>query len=256
MKKLVFAANWKLHKNPHETRDFLNSFKQKIENENLGSQNLEIIYFIPATNLESASQILASKQSNIRFGSQNCCAKATGAFTGEISAATVKDLGGQYVLVGHSERRTLFGEKDSLIAEKGVLVQGLGLTPMLCVGESLAEREQGQTEQVVLHQLEAFLTKINLSFPFMIAYEPVWAIGTGKVASLEQVDAVHNFIRKTLIERFKVPNAEQLPILYGGSVKADNASELIRLKNVNGFLVGGASLEVESFLKICLSFQV
>jgi triosephosphate isomerase len=265
-KKLVFAANWKLHKNPTQTREFLNSFKQKLSleknnSEKINSQKIEVIFFVPATNLEAASEVLKTilktaleSSISIGFGSQNCYSKATGAFTGEISAAIVKELGGQHVLIGHSERRALFGESDAFIADKGVFVQSLGLTPMLCVGETLSEREQGKTEFVVRTQLEAFLSKINLSLSFMIAYEPVWAIGTGKVASLSQVDEVHNFIRKTLNEDFKVPNADQLPILYGGSVKADNAGDLICLENVNGFLVGGASLEVDSFIKICLSF--
>lgn len=238
----IFAANWKLHKTPQETRDFFEQWKNLYQVE---SQK-QIVFFPPATSLEATSQSLA--KTSIQWGSQNCHSEVKGAFTGEISAQVVKDLGGQFVLIGHSERRSLFGETDDLISKKVALVQSLGLTPMLCIGESLAEREASKTLQTLKVQLEKGLALADRQKALVIAYEPIWAIGTGKVANLEQVREAHQGIH-TLIRTmgFKL----EVPILYGGSVKAEHAKELIAVPSVDGFLVGGASLEVSSFLQIC-----
>lgn len=237
--KKIFAANWKLFKSPKETREFFNQFKEVS-----GKATGELVFFPSAISLEAASASLAG--STIKWGAQNCYFQAQGAFTGENSAQVVKDLGGSYILVGHSERRKIFGEGDSLIAEKVAFTQGLGLVPMLCIGETLEEREAAHTYRVLEIQLELGLAKADKSKPLVIAYEPVWAIGTGKVASPEQVAETHSDVFSILQKL----GFEQSPILYGGSVKPDNAAGLIKQPHVDGFLVGGASLEVKSFIEI------
>lgn len=237
--KKIFAANWKLFKTPQETRDFFSTFKD-LANKATG----EIVFFPSAISLEAASSSL--KGSNIKWGAQNCFAQASGAFTGENSAQVVKDLGGSYILVGHSERRKIFGETDALIAEKVAHLQSLGLTPMLCIGETLEEREGKHTFRVLETQLLLGLAKADKSKPLVIAYEPVWAIGTGKVASPEQVAETHADVY-SILEKM---GFAQSPILYGGSVKPDNAKGLAALPHVSGFLVGGASLDPKSFSEI------
>ncbi len=242
MSKKIFAANWKLHKNPKETRDFFTEWKKQFKT----AANSEVIFFPPATNLEAASESV--KGTDIRWGSQNCHSDVKGAFTGEISAQVVKDLGGQYILIGHSERRSVFGEMDELIARKVKLVQDLGLIPMLCIGETLPEREAGKTLSVLKTQLEKGLASADKAKALVVAYEPVWAIGTGKVATPDQVREAHAAVQKMVAD---LGFSSTLPLLYGGSVKPDNARELISIPHVHGFLVGGASLEVSSFLQIC-----
>lgn len=240
-----FAANWKLHKTPQESREFLEKFIPAL------LQSLDknkVIFFPPATNLDAVGMVL--KGSQIEFGSQNIYCEEKGAFTGETSAAVVKELGGKWVLLGHSERRKIFFESDELIANKIALAQKLDLFPMLCIGESLQEREAGKTLEVIQTQLQESLKKANKEKFLAVAYEPVWAIGTGKVASTEQVREAHAQVRAELQ---KMGFSQTVPILYGGSVKSDNAKALIEIPNVDGFLVGGASLEVASFLEICNS---
>ena len=171
----------------------------------------------------------------------------SGAYTGENSMQTVKDISGKWILIGHSERRQFFSEADSLIAKKIKAAQELDLKPMLCIGENLSERESGKTFSVLENQIQQGLALLNKNKFISLAYEPVWAIGTGKVAEPQQVVEAHLFIRKTLMAM----SVLQCPILYGGSVKSDNASTLIKIDNVDGFLVGGASLDVQSFLDIC-----
>lgn len=237
----IFAANWKLFKTPDETRTYLSKF---ITNSNLFIKN-EIVFFPTAICIEAVSNCL--KASAIKWGAQNSCAKNEGAFTGENSAATVKSLGGSYILIGHSERRAIFNESDELLAQKVEAVQALGLTPMFCIGETLQEREAGSTESILKKQLEMGLSKVDKLKPLVVAYEPVWAIGTGKVATAAQVAETHTWVRELLNKM----DLKTTPILYGGSVKPENAAELLAQANVSGFLVGGASLDVESFLKIC-----
>lgn len=237
--KKIFAANWKLFKTPQETRQFFKAFKE-VSSQSTG----ELVFFPSAICLEAASQELAG--SKIKWGAQNCYYQASGAFTGENSAQVVKELGGSYILIGHSERRSLFGETDTQVADKVAFVQGLGLTPMLCIGETLQERESKKTFRVLETQVQQGLQKADKSKPLVIAYEPVWAIGTGKVATPEQVAETHTNVFNIL----KTLGFETTPILYGGSVKPDNANELIKQPHVSGFLVGGASLETASFAKI------
>jgi triosephosphate isomerase (TIM) len=242
----IFAANWKLFKTPAETREFFSKFSEPASKIIAGSKGTEIVFFPPAVNLEATAQSVMGFK--IQFGAQNSYFEAEGAFTGETSARTVQALGGEWVLLGHSERRKIFLENDELIAKKFAFVQRLGLKPMLCIGETLAEREAGKTLSVLQHQLRLGLAQADKKRSFAIAYEPVWAIGTGKVANLEQVGEAHAQVRAELSNS---GFALQTPILYGGSVKPDNAKALINVPNVNGFLVGGASLEVKSFLEIC-----
>jgi triosephosphate isomerase (TIM) len=182
-------------------------------------------------------------------GAQNCYFENKGAFTGETSPEVAKELGCTYVLVGHSERRQIFGETDELLAKKVAVVQRLGMTPMLCIGELLEQRESGQTYSIVRNQLQKGLASVDFEKPLTVAYEPVWAIGTGKVATPAQVKETQGQIRSILYELGGKAH-EETPILYGGSVKPDNAEELARLKDVDGFLVGGASLDPDTFGKI------
>lgn len=241
MKKII-AGNWKLYKNPHETRQYFAEFIKAVPE----ISDREFVFFPPATNLEATAESL--QLTRICWGSQNCGTELKGAFTGEISAQVVKDLGGQYVLLGHSERRALFFETDAMIAQKLELVQSLGLTPMLCIGETLKEREAGETLTVLQAQLEKGLARVKNRTQLVIAYEPVWAIGTGKVATTEQIHEAHQAIAKMLRS---MEFTSEFPILYGGSVKPENAQEIGAVPHVSGFLVGGASLEVSSFKKIC-----
>lgn len=244
MKQKLFAANWKLNKGPKDTETFFKEFLSILPSE----KQEQVIFFVPATNLETTARVLVNTK--IQFGSQNCYSQASGAFTGEISAQVVKEMGAQMILLGHSERRQIFKETDEFIATKGKLVQSLGLIPMLCIGETLEEREAGKTEKICEDQLLAFMNNIDLAKKWIVAYEPVWAIGTGKVASLAQVSEAHAHIRKVMTSQ--EGGSGSVPILYGGSVKPDNAKELLAISEVGGFLVGGASLEPESFKKICL----
>lgn len=240
--KKIFAANWKLHKNPDQTREFFKSFLAEARD-----ISAEIYFFPAATSLEATSQSL--KNSKVKFGSQNCHSSSQGAFTGEISAQVVKDLAGQLVLLGHSERRKVFGEQDALIADKVAHVQSLDLTPVFCIGETLEERESQKIKQVLENQIRVGLSKANSKKELVVAYEPVWAIGTGKIASPAQVKETHQLV----FEILKSVGFEKAPILYGGSVKPDNSKELLQIPHVDGFLVGGASLEPASFLAIVRS---
>ena len=188
--------------------------------------------------------------SNVLLGGQNMFYEERGAFTGEISPLMLKDVGCSYVILGHSERRHIFGEDDELINKKVVSAVRHGLIPILCVGELLEERERGETEKVVERQLKRGLAGLTSSDDFVVAYEPVWAIGTGKTATPEQAQEVHEFIRGVLSELFGREKADEVRVLYGGSVKPENAKGLISMPDIDGALVGGASLNAESFSKI------
>lgn len=258
----IFAANWKLHKNPVQTKAFFESlFSSLVKNAAHLSQH-QFMIFPPATSLESTSAAFQSFFSQasakaflgrLHFGSQNTYPSAQGAFTGEISSQVVKDLGGSVILLGHSERRKIFGEVDELISQKVQFVQSLDLTAMLCIGETLEERQSGKTSQVLESQIRLGLSKvlaqaadISSKENLILAYEPVWAIGTGQVATTEQVEEAHKGI-KTLLSQLGL---SKIKVLYGGSVKPDNSKSLLALPSVDGFLIGGAALEVDSYLKI------
>lgn len=239
--KKIFAANWKLFKTPKETQQFFNEW-----NKLNFPKDRTFIFFPPALCLSTA--IESAKGTVLEFGCQNCASDLQGALTGENSVLAVKDLGAKYVLVGHSERRTLFSESDDFVAKKIKLVQEQSLIPMLCVGETWTERQAGRTNEVLRKQLLIGLSLADKIKEVILAYEPVWAIGTGQVAQAHQVEEAHKSIKSILAE---MGFPSETPILYGGSVKPENSKELITVPAVDGFLVGGASLTIESFSKIC-----
>ncbi len=213
---------------------------------------VEILVCPPLVYLWECGRLL--KETQVRLGAQTVCAEPVGAFTGEVSAAMLRDVGCSHAIVGHSERRALFHEDDALVARKFIAAQSQGLEPILCVGETLEERESARTLEVVRRQLNAVLDVAGARSmaKAVLAYEPVWAIGTGKNATPEQAQEVHAFARSVVAER-DATIAAGLRILYGGSVKAANARELFTMPDVDGGLVGGASLKADEFLKICVA---
>ena len=246
MRRLLIAGNWKMNGTCDSAEKLLSAIS-------LYSGAVEIAVFPSYAHLFLAVAVL--KNTSIRFGAQNLSEYSNGAFTGEISATMLKDLGCHYVMIGHSERRQLFSEKNDILfkkCERGLLA---GLTPILCVGETLAEYEKKLTLSVVQEQLAVVSRlKDNCSAfgEMVIAYEPVWAIGTGKTATPDQAQAVHRFIR-TRLNEIDPTLAKTTRILYGGSVKPDNAQALFSMPDVDGALVGGASLDADGFLKIVMS---
>lgn len=243
MRKKLVAGNWKMHGSLAENAALLAALKPALA-------GIDAVVCVPFPYLAQAQVELAG--SSIAWGAQNLSEQAKGAFTGEVSAAMLLDFGCKYVIVGHSERRSLYGETDALVASKYMAAQAAGLTPILCVGESLEERESGVTEAVVARQLDAVIDAAGVGSlaNAVVAYEPVWAIGTGKTASPEQAQAVHAFIRSK-IAALDADVADQLVIQYGGSVKAANAAELMVQPDIDGGLIGGASLVAEEFVAIC-----
>lgn len=240
--KKIFAANWKMNKSPNEAREFMNELSQKISK--IDVNKIQFILFPSALAVDATLGL--SKNLSLSIGVQNAYFAGSGAFTGENSAAVAKSMGCEYVLIGHSERRTLFSETDEFCQKKISFVQSLGMIPMLCIGEVLAERQSGQTFQVLKNQLHSGLKEIDPAKKIIVAYEPVWAIGTGQVATVEQVRETHAMIHAELLAM----GYQNVPLLYGGSVKAENAGELSRIPHVDGFLIGGASLQVDSYLAI------
>lgn len=242
---LVCAANWKMHKNPAESASFVREMKEKLS---AGADECLYMIFPPAPCWSAINE--ACNDSDLVWGAQNVFTESQGAFTGENSPELLKEMGGQISLVGHSERRQIFSESDELCAAKVKALQERCLMPLLCIGESLEERQAGQTNEKLRAQLEKGLFGVDWNQPLMIAYEPVWAIGTGLVAEAAQIEEAHALIREFLIEQAGKEFGEVTAILYGGSVKPNNAAELRSIKNVDGFLVGGASLQVTSLLQI------
>lgn len=245
MSKKIFAANWKLNKTPEEAREFVIKLKNEIFKLPDFFVNREVMIFPSAFALEAVSSLCAG--TDIQFGPQNVYSEKSGAFTGENSAEVAKTLKSNIALVGHSERREIFKESDELLNKKTSLLQSLQLLPVFCIGETLAQREAGQTLDVCFSQLKNGLKEINKDQRLVVAYEPVWAIGTGKVATTDQVAEVH----AKLFEFLSSQGFKNTQLLYGGSVKPDNAGELLKIPHVDGFLIGGASLQPDSFLKIC-----
>lgn len=245
MRRKLVAANWKMNGDKASNSALLDAFVQGID-----TASVDVVVFPPSVYLDQVASALA--KSDIRYGIQNVHAAEKGAYTGEVSLGMAKDFAADYVLVGHSERRELFGESDSVVAGKVEAALAAGLIPMLCVGETLAEREAEQTEAVIRRQLESVLdvVGINAFGTVVVAYEPVWAIGTGKTASPEQAQAVHAFIRGLLAQASESV-AQKCRVLYGGSVKASSAQELFQQPDIDGGLVGGASLLADEFVAIC-----
>lgn len=241
----LVAGNWKMHGSRAENSALLEAMTGQLD-----KLQAEVLVCPPFVYLAEIAGRLAG--SRIAVGAQSLCAESIGAFTGEVSAGMLKDIGCQYVLVGHSERRSLFHEDNELVARKFVAAQSQGLIPVLCAGESLAQRQSEQTFDVIRAQLDAVLALAGIAAfaRAIVAYEPVWAIGTGLTATPEQAQAVHAFIRKHLGAQ-DAQVADGLRILYGGSVKGSNAAELFAMADVDGGLVGGASLKAAEFLQIC-----
>jgi len=250
-RRYLVAGNWKMNGNRAENAALVSGILQGAP----GNAAVEILVCPPALYVESVGAQL--KGSPIQLGAQNLSdQEKAGAFTGEIQGVMLRDVGCQYVLVGHSERRALYGETDEVVARKFRTAQLSGLVPVLCVGETLEEREAGRTETVLARQIQAVLGLCGIaSFgKAVIAYEPVWAIGTGKTASPEQAQAAHAFVRGQLAAQ-DANIANSTRILYGGSVKADNAQVLFGGADVDGGLIGGASLKAADFLAICAAAQ-
>lgn len=243
--KKIFAANWKLHKTPEQAREFVIQFKNEVFKLPNFFDNKEIIIFPQAFSIEALSSLCA--ETAIGFGPQNIYFEKSGAFTGENSAEVAKELKCNFALVGHSERREIFKEQDEVLNKKTALLQALNLTPVFCIGETLSHREAGKTLEICFSQLESGLKNLDKTKRIVIAYEPVWAIGTGQVATSEQVAEVH----KELNSHLQKNSFENYQLLYGGSVKPENSVELLSIPFVDGFLIGGASLQVDSFIKIC-----
>ena len=246
MQRPVFAANWKMNNGPSAAVEFMRSFIGAYPKHN----DRTVIFFPPALSVASV-RAAVRERADVLLGVQNIHWEAQGAFTGEISASMARDAGATVVLVGHSERRHVFGETDEECGKKLAAAEKAGMTPMLCVGEKLDERERGDTESVVLRQLRAGLAEITRahSAPLLIAYEPVWAIGTGKTATPADAAAVHKVLRAELAS-FVGEKAGHVPILYGGSVNQGNAAALLAAENVDGLLVGGESLDPNTWLSI------
>jgi len=246
MRQPLVAGNWKMHGSRAENASLVSGLLDLLQ----PGKRAEILLCPPFPYLMETGRLL--KDSGVALGAQSVCAESQGAFTGEVSAAMLKDVGCGYVLVGHSERRQLFGESDALVARKFMAAQGQGLVPVLCVGETLEERESDQTTSVVSRQIDAVLavTGVQSLARAVIAYEPIWAIGTGRTASPEQAQEVHAMIRSKVAERDGIIGGS-VRILYGGSVKASNAQELFAMPDIDGGLVGGASLKADEFARIC-----
>jgi triosephosphate isomerase len=246
MSKPLMAGNWKMYKTPAETQQFFEKFNSLVA----AAQHCEILICPPALDVTTA--VAATRGTNVQIGTQNLYPGKEGAFTGEISGHMIAAAGASHVLIGHSERRQFFHETDAGVFEKTKAALAVGLTPVVCVGEMLAERESGKTGQVLVTQFAGGvggLTPEQFS-KIVIAYEPVWAIGTGKTATPQIASDAHAVIRQQAAAAFGEAAAQALRILYGGSVKPDNAKALMAEKEINGVLVGGASLDAESFARI------
>ena len=246
MKRPVFAANWKMNHGPTDAKAFMRTFLAHYARR----PDRTVLLFPPALTLSAVIDALRERR-DILVGVQNIHWEDKGAFTGELSAPIARDAGARVVLVGHSERRHVFGETDDDASKKCAAAVRAGLTPMLCVGETLAQREQGETEAVVLRQFRAGIAMLEPAqvATMLIAYEPVWAIGTGKNATPEDASKVHAVLRQAL--KAAVPDrAAHVPLLYGGSVNRGNAAALVAAPEVDGLLVGGASLDAEGWSSI------
>lgn len=239
------AGNWKMNKTPTEAVEFINGLKGLV-----AGCNTEVVAGVPFVCIPGA--VDATKGSNIKIAAQNVHWEASGAYTGEVSCEMLKDLGVDYVIIGHSERREYFGETNEMINKKARAILDAGMTPIICCGETLTQREQGVTAEHVRYQIKVALLGLNAQevSSLVIAYEPIWAIGTGKTATDEQAEEVCAIIRQLIVELYDNDVAEKTRILYGGSVNAGNAKSLFSMPNIDGGLVGGASLKLDTFEKI------
>lgn len=242
MRKKLVVGNWKMHGSRAANADLLSGIL------GAGSLTCDVAVCVPFVYVADTAVSLAS--SDIRWGAQDVSSKEQGAYTGEVSAAMLRELGCRYAIVGHSERRAYHGEDDQLVADKAKAALAHGLTPIVCVGETLEQRDAGQTEAVVKRQLSAVIHTLgHCAGEMVVAYEPVWAIGTGRTATPEQAQAVHEVLRAQL--RAATAQAATMKILYGGSVKPDNAATLFAQADIDGGLIGGAALKASDFVAIC-----
>lgn len=249
MRKALVAGNWKMNGRVAQNNELVNSLLEGLEQQSLGSC-IDVMVFPPS--LYVAQVRALAEKAPLSVGAQDLCEFDDGAYTGELSAAMLSDCGCSAVLIGHSERRALFGDTDARVAAKVQAALSAGLTPVLCLGETLAERDAGQTLQRVSAQLESAVAGLDGAQleTLVLAYEPVWAIGTGRTATPQQAQDVHAHLRGLLAEK-SAAAAAKVRILYGGSVNAKNASELLAQPDIDGGLVGGASLKANDFLAIC-----
>jgi len=245
MRTPLIAGNWKMNGSKPMVRELVSGILASLD----PSRDVELLLIPPSTYVAMVSSLIEATP--LRLGGQDVSVHESGAFTGEIAGSMLSEFGCQYVLVGHSERRSLHGESNEEVAAKFVAAQGAGLQPILCVGETLEQRQGGETETVVGHQVAAVIERAGIAAfsKAVLAYEPVWAIGTGETASPDQAQAVHAFIREQ-IARENATIAGRLRIVYGGSVKGDNAPDLFARDDIDGGLIGGASLTAESFMAI------
>ena len=243
----LIAGNWKMNRTAMETEQFLGQFDAEMG-------KAELLICMPFTDLYLAEKYLAG--TGIKWGAQNVYPAEKGAFTGEISPGMLKETGCSYVICGHSERRQILCESDEFVGKKVKIVLAYGMTPILCVGETLEERESGQMKTRLLEEMRAALSGLSPEelLRTVIAYEPVWAIGTGKTATADQAQEIHAFIRKTIADKYGKEVAENTSILYGGSCKPSNAAELFAKPDVDGGLIGGAALKADSFMGIITAF--
>ena len=249
MRKKVIAGNWKMNLNIHQSQKLVSEIISGLGKDN----KAEVIVCPPFTSLSEVSSLV--KDTMVKLGAQNMHFEESGAYTGEISADMLKSVGCEYVILGHSERRVIFNESDELINKKIITALVKELKSIFCVGELLDQRERGETMQVVSHQINRGLEGVSSEQMknVIIAYEPVWAIGTGKTATPQQAQEAHSFIRELISKNYSTLVAENLIIQYGGSVKPENAGELLSQKDIDGALVGGACLKADSFLSIIAS---
>ena len=242
-RKKIIAGNWKMNLTPSEGVKLVNELKPLVKD-----ADCEVVVCVPATDIQAVGE--AVKGSNIKLGAENVHFKDSGAYTGEISAAMLLELGVEYVIIGHSERRQYFAETDETVNLRTLKALEKGLTPIVCVGETLEERETGKTEEVLKRQITVGLKGVEDLTKLVIAYEPVWAIGTGKTATSEQANETIGFIRKTLAENFCEKCAAKVQIQYGGSMKPANCKELMAMEEIDGGLIGGAALKAADFAAI------
>ncbi|MFH1019336.1 MAG: triose-phosphate isomerase [Pseudomonadota bacterium] len=242
----LIAGNWKMHTSLAEARTLAAAVVSACK----GMTGREVMIAPHFTALATVAEVVRGSQ--VRLAAQNVCWEEQGAFTGEIAPGMLRELGCSMAIIGHSERRQIFGESDALINQRVAGAMRHGITPVLCFGETLAERESGRTMDVLERQVRAGLRGITVAEPggMVLAYEPVWAIGTGKTATEEQAQEVHGFVRNLLLEMYEKSIAQQMRILYGGSVNSGNVDALLRQPDIDGALVGGASLKPESFERI------
>ena len=245
-RKTIIAGNWKMNKTPSETKAFAEQFKAILPK----TKWCDIVVCVPTVDLSAA--VRAFKDSRIAVGAENVYFEKSGAYTGEISADMLADLGVRYVIVGHSERRALFGETDEIVNKKVLAALEAGLNPIICVGESLAQREMGVTMELIALQVKSALAGVSAEQMrrCVIAYEPLWAIGTGNTATSAQAQEVCASIRATLGKLYDLETAKTISILYGGSMNAGNAAELLAQPDIDGGLIGGASLKAADFVEI------